>query len=796
MDRDRLPPLLVALQQWITGDRIPAGIDLGVVVDELLRDGSTETAAAVGSVLARAAVRIGRDGGDVSSLEPLRDRVALELTERVRRDAEVSERSFERSLGAKMLQTLAERDCSPSELAGLLNVDITQISRAGRTLAASGEMVIEVDRRDKRRRLYRAKSRMSRYVYRDVVTSALSAVRIADVVSDLLPDRFGDYLTPRHFDAVAAAARADVDTASYEPTPVHRLDVPKAGGGERPAAALRYVDRLVYAALSEGCSPQIEAALGSTDQVLWPRGEFTEKRWVQLEGFVASIDTPYVLSVDIASFYESIRHQVLADQLLRVGSDEKVVDALRSWLGVVTGKDRGLPQGLRASDRLASIVLSPVDAELRKRRVPFVRHGDDLRVAVATPGEARDVKSLVRATLQELDLLVNDDKTRWLRQETYMEPRTDVSEAVERYFESRGELDRDLAIYHLLHALGSEEELIWDWYHGDLRVREAISRVGADLEDPRRVYFYVLNAVSPEGHRMAPVKGNAFILEPGEVKLDMSSRGRFVITGGRYNDAVYNSWKLSDDYREAEAEQTRLYKPVEGETEEAKRERLDLAAAAQRRVLDLESEGRSHLARTHPDPLVRRLTIETTWLSGPWMLEALRGLAELTPDDPWVQERLAGAEEGAAKRAEERKRFALGADILDFTAKTLAGEDVNLADVRANSRYVLLEFWASWCGPCRVEIPHMKEAYARYHEKGFEIVSFTIDNDRLDWEEASAEEELPWINLGMGEDAEAPTVYNVTGVPKNYLVDSKTGDIVAKDLRGHHLDEKLKELFD
>ena len=90
----------------------------------------------------------------------------------------------------------------------------------------------------------------------------------------------------------------------------------------------------------------------------------------------------------------------------------------------------------------------------------------------------------------------------------------------------------------------------------------------------------------------------------------------------------------------------------------------------------------------------------------------------------------------------------------------------------------------------------MKEAYARFREQGFEIVSFTIDNDRLDWEEASAEEELPWIDLGMGEDAEAPKAYNVTGVPKNYLVESKTGDIVAKDLRGHHLDEKLKELFD
>ncbi|MYK46924.1 MAG: AhpC/TSA family protein [Gammaproteobacteria bacterium] len=318
----------------------------------------------------------------------------------------------------------------------------------------------------------------------------------------------------------------------------------------------------------------------------------------------------------------------------------------------------------------------------------------------------------------------------------------------------------------------------------------------ADVDDPRRVYFYVLNAVSPEGHRMAPVKGNGFILEPGQLTLTMSERGRFVIEGAAYNDAVYNTWRLSDDYKAAEVDQARLYTPVDGESEEDKRRRLDLAAEAQQRVLNLESEGRAHIATTHPDPVVRRLTIETTWLSGPWMLDALRGLAEMTPDDAWVLERLASAEASAAKRAEERKRFAIGADIRDFTADTLEGEAVQLADVRADSRLVLLEFWASWCGPCRVEIPHMKEAYDRYREKGFEIVSFTIDDDREAWEEASAEEELPWINLGMGPEADAPVAYNVTGVPKNYLVDSRSGDIVAKDLRGHKLDEKLEELLD
>ena len=319
-------------------------------------------------------------------------------------------------------------------------------------------------------------------------------------------------------------------------------------------------------------------------------------------------------------------------------------------------------------------------------------------------------------------------------------------------------------------------------------------RIEVPVEQPWIVNFNVFNAIGLEGQRWGSVKGQNFVLEPGNLRITLNNGRRFVIHGGEYNDAVFNAWKTSEEFIEATAENIRLWMPVEGETEEQRRARVDLASAAQSRVIDIESNIRAEVSTTHPDPLVRRLVLESTWLLGSWYLEALRGLAEMTPDDPWVVDRLAAAEAAEVKYAAAR-RITTGTDIIEFTAETLEGDSVRLADVREDSEIVLVEFWASWCGPCRTEIPHMKQAYEEHKPKGFEIVSFTIDDDREDWVLASDEEDIPWLNLGMGREAEAPTAYSVTGVPANYLVDSETGKILATNLRGHHLDVKLDEIL-
>lgn len=319
-------------------------------------------------------------------------------------------------------------------------------------------------------------------------------------------------------------------------------------------------------------------------------------------------------------------------------------------------------------------------------------------------------------------------------------------------------------------------------------------QLAIDVDEPRQVYFYVLDAVSESGARWAPTKGQHFILEPGELTITMNSKRRWIMEGGKYNDAVFNVWKASEEYIQAYAEYDALLVAIEGETEEERRARVDAYSAKFSEILDLETEGRARTSLNHPDPLVRKLTLQTTWLRGSSHREALHRLAALTPDDPWVVEQVAAAD-ATFEKIQNENQIAIGTEILDFEAQTLAGETVAFRDVLSNSEVVLLEFWASWCGPCRTEIPHMKQAYERFKDQGFEIVSFTIDDWKEDWEIASEEEGLPWHDLGMGSEADAPTKYNITGVPHNYLVNVESGLIIAKNLRQHKLDERLEEEF-
>ncbi|MDR1782831.1 MAG: redoxin domain-containing protein [Dysgonamonadaceae bacterium] len=132
----------------------------------------------------------------------------------------------------------------------------------------------------------------------------------------------------------------------------------------------------------------------------------------------------------------------------------------------------------------------------------------------------------------------------------------------------------------------------------------------------------------------------------------------------------------------------------------------------------------------------------------------------------------------------------------DISLPSPDGKELKLSSLRG--KYVLLDFWASWCGPCLREAPNVREVYAKYHDKGFEVFGVSLDNEkqRDAWLAAIKKHELNWYHVSSlkGWECPAAKLYNVTGIPKTFLID-KQGKIIASDLRGDALKAKLAELF-
>lgn len=139
----------------------------------------------------------------------------------------------------------------------------------------------------------------------------------------------------------------------------------------------------------------------------------------------------------------------------------------------------------------------------------------------------------------------------------------------------------------------------------------------------------------------------------------------------------------------------------------------------------------------------------------------------------------------------KRRQLSVGKVAPDFTLPSDRGKKVSLKGFRG--KYVLLDFWASWCGPCRGEIPNLKKAWEKYHPKGLEIVSITIDKKEQDWRKALKQEDMPWTQLN-GSGTKVPESYNVQGIPHILLIDPD-GKIVGINLRGAALENKLAELL-
>ena len=266
-----------------------------------------------------------------------------------------------------------------------------------------------------------------------------------------------------------------------------------------------------------------------------------------------------------------------------------------------------------------------------------------------------------------------------------------------------------------------------------------------------------------------------FILEPGTIAISDGAENPMLktATGTPANDAcaAYTeaSYKLITEYRDESTSEERRT-AIEEEYDNLARQAIE--------------QNRSNL-------------FGATMLAGQsYELSGQETLDEIAKFPPEMQQNKVLA--NLRKQAEAKLRTDVGQPFTDVTAPDAEGNDISLKSVVGNpaNKYVLLDFWASWCGPCMGEVPHLVKTYKEFHKKGFEIFGVSFDDDRGKWLDAVKENKMEWIHVSElnSWDNQAREDYAVQGIPANFLIDSD-GKIIARDLRGEELYAKIAELL-
>ena len=305
----------------------------------------------------------------------------------------------------------------------------------------------------------------------------------------------------------------------------------------------------------------------------------------------------------------------------------------------------------------------------------------------------------------------------------------------------------------------------------------------------------MLGAKDVEGNSKGSVQ---FILEPGEIQVGYAGRvAGLTAEGGPYNQRVVAIWRNIEEYRRVLDDYAKVM-AAKADLEEGP-ERETLSEEAIRLYNELTRIRRGALreiAMSDDNPLASLFAIDMGGLGGTAALSRLDQLQALTKLPATVTALRARTETGI-RMSETAKTVQVGAKVKGFSARGLAGETDILDNLLADNQVVLIEFWASWCGPCRAEVPNLRASVEQYDERGFGIFSFSLDDNREDWEEASVEDEIGWINTSdlKAYDSPVPAQFGVLALPMNVLIDGD-GVILARNIRGEALLDKLAELLD
>jgi peroxiredoxin len=279
-------------------------------------------------------------------------------------------------------------------------------------------------------------------------------------------------------------------------------------------------------------------------------------------------------------------------------------------------------------------------------------------------------------------------------------------------------------------------------------------------------------------------------LEKGEISISVTDSVKYgKITGGPYNKD-YQRYKdfMAPAMNSAELLNAEI---VMGIQSKMPQERVDELESKFRIAVENWKKRNVEYVKMHPDSY-----------SG---IQALLNICGSHPDltvigplfdslSPALKTTVMG--QGLKERMVAAQSTKLGEMAPVFTQNDTAGKPVSLKDFRG--KYVLLDFWASWCGPCRAENPNYVKNYKIYHDKGFEMLGVSLDKegDKQKWIDAIHKDGLSWTHVsdlkywGNG----VARLYGITAIPRNFLIDPQ-GKIIAIDLRGADLERKLAEVF-
>jgi peroxiredoxin len=205
-------------------------------------------------------------------------------------------------------------------------------------------------------------------------------------------------------------------------------------------------------------------------------------------------------------------------------------------------------------------------------------------------------------------------------------------------------------------------------------------------------------------------------------------------------------------------------------------------------INDSETELNQQYVREHPDSFISTNLLNV--YSSTWVKETTKLLyAKLSPD---MKASRYGRE--IQDFITYNKNLKLGDRFVDFEQTNKYGIKLKVSDIKG--KYILLDFWASWCSPCRRENPALVKTYHQFKGKGFSILGISLDDNKSEWLQAVKEDQLIWDNVSdlMGDKNRAALIYGISFVPNNFLINPE-GIIIATNLKGKELEDKLTELM-